>query len=73
MIQYQCTQCGHIFESKGIKTEYIDPVFGACSKNIAECPECKGEALEYRKPKPVKMAVDYQGPVYGNGDCCCMN
>jgi hypothetical protein len=72
-MKYQCKNCRHIFEGEGIKTEYTDPVFGACSKYIAECPECKEEAVEYRKPKPVKIADDYRGPACGSGDCCCMN
>lgn len=53
-MNFKCYNCETRFEAEGFKKEYIDPMYGPCSKVVAECPSCKGEASEYREPKPQK-------------------
>lgn len=48
--QFYCKSCNKIFDAEGIRKEYTDPIFGACMKYVAECPDCKTECKEYRKP-----------------------
>jgi len=56
MNKFLCRDCKNIFEAKPVKKEYIDPVFGPCSSNIANCPDCSKECNEYVKPKPQKAS-----------------
>jgi hypothetical protein len=72
MYDFKCDQCKKQFEAEGIMVEYRDPVFGACARRIAECPDCGKRASEYFKPKPVKISR-FEKPVCGNENCCCMN
>ena len=53
-MEFKCYTCEEIFEAEGRKKEYIDPMYGPCSKMVAECQTCHAEASEYRAPKPQK-------------------
>jgi len=62
-MKFKCYTCEEIFEAEGTKKEYIDPVYGPCSKMVAECPVCFAEASEYREPKPQKASGVAAGDV----------
>ena len=55
-MQFKCYNCWNKFEAEGYKKDYIDPIYGPCTKVAAACPECGGEASEYREPKPQKAS-----------------
>ena len=69
---FKCFACEKIFEAEGKKVDYMDPIYGACSRIISTCPTCELESSEYRKPRPVKVM---RANNYGCGDCnsCGMN
>lgn len=54
MISFKCENCSSIFESKGRVYEYNSPIYGPCSKKVADCPECGSVSDEYRKPRQAK-------------------
>ena len=58
MRSFECTNCELIFEDQGSKIEYMDPVYGACTKYTAICPSCNSEVKEYIAPKPGKQTHD---------------
>jgi hypothetical protein len=72
LYEFKCEKCHLIIEAVGEMIEYSDPVFGACARRIADCPECVNQSSEYFKPKPVKVSKSVK-PACGNGNCCCMN
>lgn len=49
-MKFKCYDCDVVFEAKGKKKEFVDPVYGPCSKWVAKCPECKVDASEYNPP-----------------------
>ncbi len=53
-MDFKCYSCEAIFLAEGTKKEYVDPMYGPCSKVVAECPTCNAESSEYRAPKPQK-------------------
>lgn len=74
-MKFKCYNCAIVFEAKGKKKEYIDPVYGACSKWVAKCPECKQDASDY-KPELGKGKSAAQMPQCGvEGGCnsCSFN
>ena len=54
--KFWCASCKKIFEAKGKKKEWKDPIYGPCLKFIAACPECKVECDEYRDPNAQKKS-----------------
>ncbi len=77
MEQFRCEECGIIFENKGEVLEYTSPVYGPCSKKVADCPDCGCKSDEYRPPKQAKSkSSNYRDamPAMGGcaaGGCCC--
>lgn len=77
MENYQCEKCGNIFERKGEVLEYNSPVYGPCSKKVADCPNCGVRSDEYRAPKQTKSkSMSYQEATPSPrgcpaGGCCC--
>jgi hypothetical protein len=61
-MNFKCYNCDTRFEAEDFKKEYIDPMYGPCSKMVAECPKCGGEASEYREPKPQKVESSSVAP-----------
>jgi hypothetical protein len=60
MAKFYCSECNLEFESdKPERKEYTDYFLGPCSKNVANCPECKKEAGEKLIPKPQKRSIPY--------------
>jgi hypothetical protein len=75
IMEFKCFDCYMVFEAEGVKAEYIDPVYGPCSKMVAICPVCGSECSEYRKPKPSRNQGSKENscPSYHNGSCSCCN
>lgn len=77
MERYKCEKCGNVFENEGEVLDYNSPIYGPCSKKVADCPDCGIRSDEYRPPKQAKAKVSgYQGapaPMGGcaAGGCCC--
>lgn len=65
---YYCKKCNNKFESKGSKIEWIDSVFGPCSKLVANCSECGSECNEYNAPK--QSGNKFQNHTPPCGSCC---
>ena len=59
--KYWCASCKKIFEAKGKKKEWKDPIYGPCLKFVAKCPLCKTECDEYRDPNAQKKQASPQG------------
>lgn len=72
-LTFYCEKCDKKFTSEGVKKEYQDYTFGPCMKYVARCPDCNGEASEYRNPKPQKTEISSNMPSCSDGSCCCMN
>jgi hypothetical protein len=72
IFDFKCDRHKKQFEAEGMMVEYRDPVFGACARRVAKCPECGNNASEYFKPRPVKVSR-FSEPTCGNGSCCCLN
>ena len=76
-MKFKCYTCEVVFEAEGRKKEYMDPMYGPCSKVVADCTECGGEAIEYRDPKPQKAGSGYSSEVApcgmtpGQAGCGC--
>lgn len=72
MKDYKCYDCGKLFKAKGRKKDFIDPVYGPCSKWVAPCPGCGGESGEYSvnpgKSKPTKGSAPCGR--YDSCNCC---
>lgn len=66
---FLCRNCNNQFEAEGKKVEYMDPIFGACSKTVSGCPTCGNESREYSKPKPVALRKQQQSAC-AQGQCC---
>jgi hypothetical protein len=66
--KFWCTSCKNIFEAKGNKKEWIDPIYGPCMKFVAACPKCKMECDEYRDPNAQKKQSSSQVTACG-GNC----
>ena len=76
MEKFQCEKCGNLFETEEKVLEYHSPVYGPCSKKVADCPQCGSKSDEYRPPKQSKAKIDFRqaAPAMGNcpaGGCCC--
>lgn len=69
---FYCKTCDQKFEAEGNKQEWIDPIYGPCSKFTAPCP-VNGEICE--EFRPVKTSKGEGGassaPSCGMGGCCC--
>lgn len=76
-MKFKCYTCEEIFEGEGQKKEYMDPMYGPCTKIVAECPVCYAEAIEHRDPKPQKAGVGGSsdlapcGMTPGQAGCSC--
>jgi hypothetical protein len=74
MERFKCEKCDVIFENEGVKIEYTSPVYGPCSKKVADCPDCGEKSDEYRAPKRIK-SKSYKDAVPSMGGCppggCC--
>jgi len=73
-MEFKCYSCEKTFEAEGTRMEYMDPMYGPCTKMIAACPDCGGESSEYRKPKPVRNSASSPQescPAYHSGSCSC--
>ena len=66
--KFWCTSCKKIFEAKGKKKEWNDPIYGPCLKFVAACPSCKEECGEYRDPNAQKKQAPSQASACG-GNC----
>ena len=53
-MDFKCYNCELLFSAEGRKKEFIDPMYGPCSKIVAPCPGCGNDASEFRAPKPQK-------------------
>ncbi|TVR74634.1 MAG: hypothetical protein EA408_02715 [Marinilabiliales bacterium] len=78
MLQFQCESCGIKFEGQGTTHEYNSPVYGPCSKKVADCPQCGETIDEYRPPKQAKSKSDFRPAAPAMGSCpaggrCCAN
>lgn len=76
MIQFKCDGCGNQFDTHGKVLEYNSPVYGPCSKKVADCPKCGSQSDEYRAPKMSKSkSASYQEAMPSMGGCggggCC--
>lgn len=76
MTRFQCEKCASVFENEGEVLEYTSPVYGPCSKKVADCPDCGCKSDEFRPPKNFKAAPAYHEamPAMGGcstGGCCC--
>jgi hypothetical protein len=76
MTRFQCEKCATVFENEGEVFEYTSPVYGPCSKKVADCPGCGCKSDEFRPPKNYKKASSYMEtmPAMGgcsSGGCCC--
>lgn len=69
MKEFQCRTCDRIFDAEGTMKEYMSPVYGPCSKEVAVCPDCGEEATEKIKPKQAKNS-SFSGPSCSSGGCC---
>jgi hypothetical protein len=68
-MKFKCFDCNNVFEAKGKKKEYIDPIYGPCSKWVSSCPDCKSEISEYN-PSLGKNNRSTQTPSCGvEGGC----
>ena len=47
VMKFKCYDCNHLFDAKGKMKHYTDAVYGPCSKLVARCPSCGGEAIEH--------------------------
>jgi len=71
ILKFKCSDCDLLFEAERIKEEYIDPIYGPCSRNVADCPQCGKSAREYVKPKQVRKSSEpVMAPSCGPGGCC---
>jgi hypothetical protein len=59
--KFWCISCKKIFEAKGNKKEWTDPIYGPCLKFVDPCPVCKEECSEYRDPNAQKKQSSSQG------------
>ena len=66
--KFWCASCKNIFEAKGNKKEWNNPIYGPCMKFVAECPKCKAECDEYRDPNAQKKQSSSQSMTCG-GNC----
>ncbi len=78
MEKFQCVKCDNLFETEGTVMEYHSPVYGPCSKKVAECPQCGNQSDEYRPPKQAKSKSDFRPAAPAMGSCpaggrCCAN
>ena len=68
-MKFKCYDCGNIFEAEERRKDYTDAIYGPCSKWVAECEKCGGEAIEYvvnhGKSKPRS-----EGAPCGNYESC---
>ncbi|MBT3243905.1 MAG: hypothetical protein HN352_12185 [Bacteroidetes bacterium] len=55
-MDFRCRVCDVVFQSSGTKKEYVDSIYGPCSKVVANCPTCGGESSEFRTPKQKKSS-----------------
>jgi hypothetical protein len=67
--KFWCASCKKIFEAKGEKKEWNDPIYGPCMKFIATCPTCKTECGEYRDPNAVTKKESMPAMSCGGGNC----
>lgn len=37
MERYKCEKCGNVFENEGEVLDYNSPIYGPCSKKVADC------------------------------------
>ena len=59
--KFWCASCKNIFEAKGKKKEWNDPIYGPCMKFTAFCPKCETECNEYRDTNAQKKQSSSQG------------
>jgi hypothetical protein len=72
--KFWCASCKKIFEAKGKKKEWNDPIYGPCMKFIAACPACKTECGEYRDINAQKKQMPSQATACaGNCHSCEFN
>jgi len=79
--KFFCQHCQEIFETKGKKVKYRDPIFGPCWERIAKCLICDAECREYRQKNSAKKDTNFDDYVdslrnQGGGGCnleggCC--
>lgn len=55
--KFWCALCKKIFEARGKKKEWKDPIYGPCLKYVASCPTCKAECDEYRDPNAQRKSA----------------
>jgi hypothetical protein len=70
MKEYKCYDCNKIFKAKGSKKEFIDPIYGPCSKWVALCPHCGAESVQH-DPKPGKSKKTSMAPCGKYDSCSC--
>jgi len=68
-MKFLCRNCDKIFDAEAVRKEYTDPIYGPCSKNVTNCPDCKTECSEYVKPKPQKASSQPVMPSCATGSC----
>ena len=74
MKTFICKTCNNKFEAEGSKEEWVDPIYGPCTKFTAPCP-CNGSACEEYRPSKTSKDYSYapSAPSCGSGGCCCGN
>jgi DNA replicative helicase MCM subunit Mcm2 (Cdc46/Mcm family) len=69
-LEFFCRSCNHTFNNEGRKKEYNHPLYGPCSKMVAECPKCGEESSEKVKPKKSKTeSFSAPAPSCSSGGC----
>lgn len=74
--QFFCKTCKTIFDSEKIKQESVHPIYGACWKYIAACPQCNETCDEYKVRVSLKSSdagdccMERQGGGHQHSGCC---
>jgi hypothetical protein len=74
---FYCDQCKKKFEGEKTKDETMHPIYGACWKYVATCPECKTVCDEYKDKVSLRSSPDggccmeRSGGHQHSGCCCC--
>jgi hypothetical protein len=72
MKKFKCYNCNTVFESEGTLNNYIDAIYGPCSKYNTICPQCGEECGQFASNAALAGNGKDLAPCgnYKNCSCC---